>query len=123
MTVKPESAPDPGNVLAKAVIRAGRELALTQTDIGMAIGQNRSTIGRYAKGAPLKPESKEGELAALLVRVYRSLFAVMGGERDGMRHWMRTENRGTQGTPAAQVLTVPGLVRVVEYLDAMRAKV
>jgi hypothetical protein len=36
---------------------------------------------------------------------------------------MHTENRHTGGVPAEQVMTVQGLTRVVEYLDAMRAKV
>lgn len=37
-----------------------------------------------------------------------------------MCHWMHTANRDIGGISAEQVRSVAGLVRVVEYLHAMR---
>lgn len=105
-------------VLAKAVINAGKELGLTQATIGQAIGKDRTSISRG-----LDPRSKAGELALLLVRCYRSLYVLVGGKTADMKHWMHTPNRHTGGIPAEQVQTVPGLIHVVEYLDAMRGKI
>ena len=68
------------------------------------------------------PASKAGELALLVVRCYRALYVLVGGDAAAMRHWMRTENRHTGGVPAEQMKTVAGLVAVLEYLDAMRGK-
>ncbi len=111
--------PDRGEVLAEALIAAGHALGLTQADIGEVIGKDRTAVSR----GTVSPDSKAGELALLLIRVYRSLYVLVDGTESAMRHWMRTSNLGTGGVPAEQIRTVSGLVRVVEYLDAMRGKV
>ena len=66
--------------------------------------------------------SKTGELALLLVRVYRSLFALFGGNLVDMQHFLRTDNRHLDAPPLSLMMQVQGLVRVVEYLDAIRGK-
>jgi hypothetical protein len=110
--------PEARRVLATALVNAGRELGLTQQVLGDIIGKDRTTLSRGG----IDPESKPGELALLLVRAYRALFALMGGDRDAMRHWFQTENLHTGGVPCEQVRSVQGLMRVVEYLDAIRGK-
>ena len=110
--------PEPAQVLASALVNAGKELGLTQAELGAVIGRDRTALSR----GQLEPQSKPGELALLLIRAYRALFALVGGDPAAMRHWMRTENRHTGGVPAEQVRTVQGLIRVVEYLDAIRGK-
>jgi len=113
----PAPRPDPGEVLAKAVIRAGKALGLNQSDLAAIIGRDRTSLRRG-----IDPDSKAGELAALLIRVYRSLFVLVGGDGEPMRHWMAEENRHTGGVPREQVRTVAGLARVADYLDAMRGR-
>jgi hypothetical protein len=110
-------SPDPRTVLSKAVLNAGRALGLSQGQIGETIGRDRTSISRS-----LDPNSKPGELALLLIRVYRGLYPLVGGEPETMRHWMHKENRDTGGVPAEQIRQVQGLIRVVEYLDAMRGR-
>ena len=39
-----------------------------------------------------------------------------------MQHFLRTENRHLDATPLPLMMQVQGLVRVVEYLDAIRGK-
>ena len=56
----------------------------------------------------------------MFIRIYRSLFALMGGDRDNMRHFLRTRNLGTHGVQAEQLHTIQGMVTVCAYLDAMR---
>jgi hypothetical protein len=113
-----ESIPDPRAVLAKALLNAGRLLGLSQAELGAIVGKDRSSLARG-----LDPASKSGELALLLIRCYRSLHVLVGGEAADLRHWMHTYNRDTDGVPAEQVRTVQGLARVLEYLDAMRGRV
>jgi hypothetical protein len=110
--------PDSGRVLAAALISAGKELGLTQAALGAVIGRDRTVLSR----GQLDPASKSGELALLLIRVYRALFVLVGGDRAVMRHWMQTENLHSGGIPAEQIRSVQGLTRVVEYLDAIRGK-
>ncbi len=109
---------DPGEVLSKALINAGRELGLTQATLGAIIGKDRSAISRGG----IDPATKSGELALLLIRAYRALFVLMGGDAAQMKHWMHNGNHHTGGVPAEQIRSVQGLLRVVEYLDAIRGK-
>jgi hypothetical protein len=110
--------PEAERVLAAALVSAGKELGLTQADLGSVIGRDRTALSR----GNIDPASKSGELALLLIRAYRALFALVGGDPAVMRHWMHTENLHTGGVPAEQIRSVQGLTRVVEYLDAMRGK-
>ena len=110
---------DPKDTLTKAFLNAGKALGFTQDDLGAIVGRDRSSINRNG----IDPQSKVGELALHLIRVYRGLFALVGGNQEDLRHWMHTENRHVGGVPAERVKSVAGLIHVVEYLDAIRGKV
>jgi DNA-binding XRE family transcriptional regulator len=114
-----DSAPDPTAVLTQALVAAGKELGLTQAELGAVVGRDRTALNRKS----IEPGTKSGELALLLIRAYRALFVLVGGEPRQMKHWMHTHNLHVGGVPAELIRTVPGLVRVVEYLDAIRGRV
>ena len=113
-----DTAARPNEVLSRALVKAGRELGLTQADLGAVIGRDRTALSRSA----VEPESKSGELALLLIRAYRALFVLVGGDPRQMKHWMHTRNRHLGGIPAELVRSIQGLNRVVEYLDAIRGR-
>lgn len=120
MTAVIRSQPDPGLVLCKALLNVKEALDLKQAELGDIIGLNRSSVSRLQT---LDPEGKTGELALLLVRVYRALYAMVGGDVVAMRHWLRTSNRHLGGEPLQLMTSVQGLIHVVEYLDAIRGRV
>ena len=117
MSTANASAVDKSAVLTKALLNAGKVLGLSQSQIGDVIGKDRTSLRRG-----IDPDSKAGELALLLIRCYRSLFVLVGGRDEDIRHWMQCQNLHTQGVPAEQIKRVQGLTHVVEYLDAMRGK-
>lgn len=117
-----QDSPSPDLVLAKAVLAAREQLGMTQQELADIVGVDRSAVSRW-KGGGLRVASKTGELALLLVRIYRALFALFGGNLDDMRHFLRTNNRHLGGVPLQLMEQVQGLVLVVEYLDAIRGKV
>jgi len=118
MFAQPKSTPDQKQTLATALLNAGRSMGLSQTDIGKIIGKDRSSIGRG-----IDPGSKAGELALILIRCYRSLYVLVGGKEEDIKHWMQTDNHHLGGIPSTRVLTATGLVHTLEYLDALRGKV
>ena len=120
MSAITRSQPDPSLVLCKALLNVKEALDLKQSELGDIIGLNRSSVSRLQS---LDPQSKTGELALLLVRVYRALYAMVGGDGDAMRHWLRTGNSHLGGAPLQLMSSVQGLIRVVEYLDAIRGRV
>jgi hypothetical protein len=120
MTAVTRVGPDGGEVLCKALLNVKEALDLKQAELGDIIGLNRSSVSRLQS---LDPASKAGELALLLVRVYRSLFAMVGGDVAAMQHWLRTPNQHLGGTPLKLMTSIQGLIHVVEYLDAVRGRV
>ncbi len=109
-------------VLSKAFLRAASELGLTHRDAARLLGVSEATVSRLAAGRPIDPASKEGEIALLFLRIFRSLDALVGGDAAQAREWLRSRNRHLGGAPAELIATLPGIVRVAEYLDAMRGK-
>jgi hypothetical protein len=117
-----EASLEAPRVLTKAVVRAARSLGLSQRALAAIIGISESSASRLTRGRRVDPDSKEGELAVLFLRTYRSLDAVLGGSDVASRKWMHAQNHHLSGVPAKLVCSVTGLVRVVDYLDAMRGK-
>ena len=111
---------DQGRVIAKAVFNASQRLGLSQRELGRVLGVSDAVVSRMKGGAaPLS--GKPFELAACLVRVFRSLDAIAGGDPDTIRGWMRNENADLAGVPRERIASAPGLVDVMNYLDAARA--
>lgn len=115
--------PSQNYVLAKALANLKDILHMSSEDLGKIIGVHRNTITRMLKKSEIMPQSKEGELSLLLIRVYRSLFAINGGNIEAIRHWLTTYNLHLQNTPLDAMKSVLGLSRVVQYLDAIRGKI
>lgn len=113
---------DPGVVLAKATARSAALLGLSGAALARVIGVSEPTVSRVLHGdRPLNPDSKEGELAALLVRVFRSLDALVGNDDQLRLAWMRSHNQALAGVPARLIEKAEGLVATLGYLDGMRA--
>ncbi len=115
--------PDPGAVLCTALLNAARELGLTQTQLARAIGLDRSSISRLRGRGTLDPTCKQGELALIVIRIYRALFAAAGGDAPAIRHWMHGHNLHLNGIPAELIGGVQGITAVLNYLDAIRGKI
>jgi transcriptional regulator with XRE-family HTH domain len=117
-----DPSPDPALVLAKAASRTATLLGLTGAALARTLGSSEPTISRVLRGERgIAPGSKEGELAALLVRVYRSLDALVGGDDRKRAAWMGSYNRALGGVPRELIQTAEGLVGTLSYLDGMRA--
>ena len=113
---------EPGTVLAKATLAAAQRLGLRSRQLAGVIGSSEASVSRLRSGRGLDPASKEGELALLFLRLYRSLDALVGGDDVKSREWLHAANDHLRGVPAERIRTVEGLVDVVQYLDAMRGR-
>jgi transcriptional regulator with XRE-family HTH domain len=112
----------PDAVLAKAVLSAATRLELRQRQLAAVLGASEASVSRLQTGRRIDPASKEGELALLFLRVYRSLDALVGGDDTRARAWLTADNDHLGGVPADRLTSVEGLVDVVQYLDAMRGR-
>jgi hypothetical protein len=114
--------PEPAPVLAKALLAAAGRIGIRNRQLAAIIGSSEASVSRLQHGRGLDPDTKEGELALLILRLYRSLDALVGGDDAKARDWLHSENAHLAGIPAERIRTVEGLVDVVQYLDAMRGR-
>lgn len=88
--------------------------------LAAVLGTSEASVSRLQSARGLDPDTKEGELALLFLRLFRSLDALVGGDDDKARQWLAAENDHVRGVPSERIRSVEGLVDVVQYLDAMR---
>jgi Protein of unknown function (DUF2384) len=118
------SSSERSTVVGKAVSRAADLLGLSNAALARTIGVSEATASRLRAGAyAIEPGTKPYELALLLIRLFRGLDAVVGGDEASLRSWMVAANRALDGVPRDLVQTVTGLVAAVDYVDAARARV
>lgn len=111
-------------VLTKAVLNIASAYALSGKQLSEILGVSEATSSRLQQGKKqISPYTKEGEMALLLVRIYRSLNALLGNHHDKAKAWLTSYNHHFNRSPLEKIKTITGLVEVVNYLDAMRGKV
>lgn len=116
--------PQKGKVVTKAVLRAADAMGLTAKRLSAVIGASEPTISRMKTGRfVLSPHSKPYELSVLLIRLFRSLDAIVGGDGRVLRQWLANPNAALGGKPIDKLQTIAGLTDVLAYLDARRALV
>lgn len=117
------SLEDDKALVTRAFVEAGRELGMTLGQLARVVGVSESAMKNYSRGSANLRSAKDQELSLGFIRVYRALFAILGGDREQMQHWMRTPNRHLNDqTPAQLVENYQGLAEVNVYLDAMRGR-
>ncbi|RRH96453.1 DUF2384 domain-containing protein [Mesorhizobium tamadayense] len=111
-------------VITKATLRAADLLDITARTLALVIGVSEATVSRMRKQEfLLERGTKPFELAVLFVRLFRSLDAIVGGDKTVARAWLKNPNTALDGTPLERILTIAGLVDVIAYLDSRRALV
>jgi transcriptional regulator with XRE-family HTH domain len=110
-----------GVVLTKATIRAADRLGMSQRTLANVLGLSESAISRMKSGDYVLDRGKPFELAALFVRLYRSLDAVVSGDDTTASEWLRNDNLALKARPVDLIQKVQGLVHVIQYLDTRRA--
>jgi transcriptional regulator with XRE-family HTH domain len=115
---------DASTTLTKAVVRAARFLGINQATLAAVLGVSGATVSRLVAGHyALQPGRKrEWEFALLFVRLFRSLDAIVGNDRDAQA-WLRGENLALGARPLDLICSAEGLVRVLHCLDASRGRV
>lgn len=112
-------------VLTQAVAEVTRRLGLRVNDLKDIVGISQPSATRLLRGHYLlRDKAKEWELSAHLVRLYRSLFSLVGGDDALASGWLRSPNQAFSGQKPVDVIKrIDGMVHVCEYLDGHRARV
>jgi transcriptional regulator with XRE-family HTH domain len=111
-------------VLSKALCRAASYMGMSNAETAQIIGVSEPTVSRLRNGKyELRDGTKPFELAQYLVRLFRGLDAVAGGDDETTRSWLRSENTVLRGVPVELMKKISGLTAVVSYVDAQRARI
>lgn len=112
-------------VLAGAVCEGAKRLSIGPAELGRIIGVSRPVAARIIlRGeADLRPGTKSWELAVFVVRVYRALFVLFGGDDHLAQGWLHAPNLAFAHERPIDVLQrIDGLIRVCAYLDTRCAR-
>jgi hypothetical protein len=126
MPTRPRAHPvsDEAALLTKAVLRGADRLAIRNAVLARILGLSGPTISRMRNGKyRLDRGQKPFELAVLLIRLYRSLDGIVGGDDSVAADWLTNQNTVLDGVPLELIQSVSGLANVIHYLDARRAVV
>lgn len=123
-THKEYTSEDEKLVLTKALIRMAERLDLSRWELSVIIGRSEPSLSRTFTKSKfyVDPSTKEGQLAILLLRLYRSLDTLFGGNTKQCQMWLRNKNKHLSSTPIQLIQSIEGLVLTIQYLDAMRGK-
>ena len=116
--------PSADMVLTKAILNMARFYRLSGKVLSELLGLSEASISRLHLGTKLIiNQQKEGELARLLLRVYRSLNTMVGQDHEKAIAWLKHPNVSfANQAPLDCMKTITGLVNTVQYLDAIRGK-
>jgi hypothetical protein len=112
-------------VLTKAVTRAAQKLDIKNKTLASILGVSEPTVSRMNKGEFVldKSKAKNFELGILFVRLFRSLDATVSGDEAVARAWLNNHNLALREAPINLIQNIGGLVNVIQYLDARRARI
>lgn len=108
------------SVVAKAVFNAAHRLGLSQRDLSEVLGLSQGQISKLKTGDATLT-GKAFDIAVYLIRIFRSLDTITGGDEQTNKAWMRNENTDLGMIPSQAIKSVAGLVDTMNYLDSARA--
>src|SRR2546425_11409052 len=86
-------APEAGTIATKALLRAASRLGLSNKHLGRILGLSEATVSRMGSGTyTLSDGDKSFELAILVIRLFRAIDALTGGDEAVASAWLRNEN-------------------------------
>jgi uncharacterized protein (DUF2384 family) len=116
--------PDRAVALTTAIVRIAEFWSLNNAKLGSILGLSAPTISRLKRGATeLDPASKSFEAGQFLLRLFRSLDALLGSDDAAARRWLDTPNLDLGGKPIEKLDTMRGLIELCDYVDFHRTRV
>lgn len=113
-----DDTPDPAAVLTKATLRVAERLGVDNASLARIIGVSVVEVLGYRRGdMAIAPSSPEGGQAVLLIRAFRALDALVGGNATQCLTWMTSDNTALGGVPAQMIQQPGGLVSTLAYLE------
>ena len=111
------------DIINEAVVNAAKILELRQSELTRIIGPKKTQMSDLFNkniNAIHHSDTVYWDHAILFLRLFRSLYALFGEDKEQSQEWLKNYNYHLNGVPLELSKTTQGLVHVVSYLDAMR---
>lgn len=110
--------------LSAAVTRVADFWGFSNAKLAAILGLSPATVSRLRAGSTLlDPASKSFEAGQFLLRLFRSLDALLGSDDAAAKGWLETLNLDLGARPVERLDTMRGLIEVCDYVDFYRARV
>ena len=110
--------------LSAAVARVADFWGFSNAKLAAILGLSPATVSRLRAGTTLlDPTSKSFEAGHFLLRLFRSLDALLGSDDVAVKGWLGTPNLDLGAKPIERLDTMRGLIEVCDYVDFYRARV
>ena len=111
-------------LLTSAISKIAAFWGLSNVKLSSVLGLSEATISRLRSGKTfLDPASKSFEAGQFVLRLFRSLDALMGSDDDAAKSWLTSHNLDLEARPIDLIDSFKGLLTVCDYVDAHRARV
>lgn len=110
---------DSNKVITKALINLKNQIDITNECLGNVLDVDSDAAENLIpESNPITIEQRKAAL--LLIRVYSSVYGILGGDSKAIKHWLNTHNTHLNGIPIKLIQTPAGLSKVVKYLEATK---
>jgi antitoxin Xre/MbcA/ParS-like protein len=124
MVALAEPTRDRAGALSAAVTRIADFWGFSNAKLAVILGLSPATVSRLRAGNTLlDPASKSFEAGQFLLRLFRSLDALLGSDDAAARGWLDALNLDLGVRPVERLDTMRGLIEVCDFVDFYRARV
>lgn len=109
-------------VVAKALLNAAEGLGLNGKVLAEVIGVSEATLTRLKKNEATL-ERKSYELSLYVIRLFRSLDAIVHGDTAARQSWMTSYNTVLKNKPIDLIKKINGIILTCDYLDSRRSPI
>ena len=105
-------------LLAKASWKAAQQLGLKPEQFVRILHLECVDMDLSDASLMLDPNSQSGEIAIIVIRIYRAVYSLNGGDIKWMHHFLNSPNSLTGGVPIDQMESMNGLLSVLKAVEA-----
>ena len=119
MLMSPLSQPiNRSRLLAKTSWKAAQQLGLKPEQFVRILHLECVDMDLSDASLMLDPNSQSGEIAIIVIRIYRAVYSLNGGDIKWMHRFLNSPNLLTGGVPIEQMETMHGLLSVLKAVEA-----
>lgn len=107
-------------VLTKASWKAAKNLGLKPEQFLRILHLECVDMNLSEATLMLDPNSKQGEIALILIQIYKAIHNLNGGDIEWMHHFLNSPSLLTGGIPIEQLESMSGLLSVLKTVESLQ---